>query len=107
MSRLCFDYGHGGNDPGACYNGRKESNDVLEIGKEVLNGNILNVVIALFVMYIPNQLLLLTNKYTAEEIWNSEMLVSELIRIFAIIMALAISIPATAFAINTEEEKKK
>lgn len=35
MSRLCFDYGHGGNDPGACYNGRKESNDVLEIGKEV------------------------------------------------------------------------
>ena len=35
MSRLCFDYGHGGNDPGACYNGRKESNDVLEIGKAV------------------------------------------------------------------------
>ena len=29
MSRLCFDYGHGGNDPGACYNGRRESNDVL------------------------------------------------------------------------------
>ena len=35
MSRLCFDYGHGGNDPGACYNGRKESNDVLVVGKEV------------------------------------------------------------------------
>lgn len=35
MSRLCFDYGHGGNDPGACYNGRKESSDVLEIGKAV------------------------------------------------------------------------
>lgn len=35
MSRLCFDYGHGGNDPGACYNGRKESSDVLAIGKEV------------------------------------------------------------------------
>ena len=87
--------------------GTNDVNEKLEIGKEVLNGNILNVVIALFVMYIPNQLLLLTNKYTAEEIWNSEMLVSELIRIFAIIMALAISIPATAFAINTEEEKKK
>lgn len=37
MSRLCFDYGHGGNDPGACYNGRKESNEVLVIGKEVVN----------------------------------------------------------------------
>lgn len=35
MSRLCFDYGHGGNDPGACYNGRRESNDVLVIGKEI------------------------------------------------------------------------
>ena len=35
MSRLCFDYGHGGSDPGACYNGRNESNDVLAIGREV------------------------------------------------------------------------
>lgn len=35
MSRLCFDYGHGGEDPGATYNSRKESDDVLSIGKEV------------------------------------------------------------------------
>ena len=35
MSRLCFDYGHGGEDPGACYNGRKESDDVLSIGRAV------------------------------------------------------------------------
>lgn len=35
MNRLCFDYGHGGEDPGACYNGRKESNDVLIIGRAV------------------------------------------------------------------------
>lgn len=35
MARLCFDYGHGGEDPGATYNGRKESNDVLSIGKAV------------------------------------------------------------------------
>ncbi|SKA85038.1 N-acetylmuramoyl-L-alanine amidase [Clostridium sp. USBA 49] len=35
MARLCFDYGHGGNDSGACYNGRKESNDVLSIGRAV------------------------------------------------------------------------
>ncbi len=35
MARLCFDYGHGGSDPGAGYNGRKESNDVLYIGREV------------------------------------------------------------------------
>jgi len=35
MARLCFDYGHGGNDSGAILGGRKESNDVLSIGKEV------------------------------------------------------------------------
>lgn len=35
MSRLCFDYGHGGEDPGVCYNGRKESNDVLIIGRAI------------------------------------------------------------------------
>lgn len=35
MARLCFDYGHGGEDSGACYNGRKESNDVLNIGRAV------------------------------------------------------------------------
>jgi N-acetylmuramoyl-L-alanine amidase len=35
MARLCFDYGHGGGDPGATYNGRKESNDVLTLGRVV------------------------------------------------------------------------
>lgn len=35
VNRLCLDYGHGGEDPGACYNGRKESNDVLSIGRAV------------------------------------------------------------------------
>lgn len=34
-SRLCFDYGHGGEDGGACYKGRKESNDVLSLGKAI------------------------------------------------------------------------
>lgn len=35
MARLCFDYGHGGVDSGACYKGRKESNDVLSLGRAV------------------------------------------------------------------------
>lgn len=35
MSRICFDYGHGGNDPGACYNGRRECDDVLSLGRAV------------------------------------------------------------------------
>ena len=35
MARLCFDYGHGGEDSGAFYNGRKESNDVISLGKDI------------------------------------------------------------------------
>ena len=35
MNRLCFDYGHGGGDPGAVYLGRKESDDVLSLGKDI------------------------------------------------------------------------
>ena len=35
MARLCFDYGHGGNDPGSTYKGRKEADDVLYVGRQV------------------------------------------------------------------------
>lgn len=35
MAKLCFDYGHGGNDPGATYKGRREAEDVLYIGTQV------------------------------------------------------------------------
>ena len=35
MVKLCFDYGHGGEDSGACYKGRKEAADVLSLGREV------------------------------------------------------------------------
>ena len=35
MVKLCFDYGHGGEDSGACYKGRKEAADVLSLGRAV------------------------------------------------------------------------
>ena len=35
MKKLCFDYGHGGKDPGAVYRGRREKDDNLEIGRSV------------------------------------------------------------------------
>jgi len=35
MAKLNFDYGHGGRDSGAILGNRKESNDVLSIGKEI------------------------------------------------------------------------
>ena len=35
MARICIDAGHGGNDPGAVYNGRKESDDNSALGQAV------------------------------------------------------------------------
>ena len=35
MVKICFDYGHGGRDPGAIYNGRRESMDNLDLGLRV------------------------------------------------------------------------
>lgn len=35
MSKLCFDYGHGGSDNGASYKGRFEKNDILKLGLAV------------------------------------------------------------------------
>ncbi len=35
MIRLCLDYGHGGNDPGAVYKGRNEKDDNLRLGLAV------------------------------------------------------------------------
>lgn len=35
MAKICFDYGHGGRDPGAVYKGRKEAADNLRLGSDV------------------------------------------------------------------------
>lgn len=35
MSRICLDYGHGGSDPGASYQGRREKDDNLKLGLAV------------------------------------------------------------------------
>lgn len=35
MIEICFDYGHGGSDPGAVYKGRREKDDVLYIGRRI------------------------------------------------------------------------
>ena len=35
MVKICFDYGHGGLDPGATFKGRRESQDNLELGRRV------------------------------------------------------------------------
>ena len=81
-------------------------NERLEICKPVLNENVLISVVTLLVTYIPNHLLLLTNKYTPQELWNAEMLVTELLRIFIVVIVTAISIPLVV-AIKEDESEKE
>jgi len=80
-------------------------NERLEVCKSILNENVLVAVIALIATYIPNQLLLLTNKYTPEEIWNSEILIAELIRICVLISTMALAIP-TVVAVKEDEREE-
>lgn len=78
-------------------------NEKLEVCKDALGANVLLVVISLIALYIQNHLLLLTNKYTDVEILNSEILVVELIRVFTIIIAMALTVPTV---VAFDENKK-
>lgn len=77
-------------------------NERLEICKPVLNENVIMSVVILLATYIPNHLLLLTNKYTPQELWNAELLVVELVRICVLIISVSLAIPAVV-AIKEDE----
>lgn len=84
----------------------KGFNDRMEACKGCLDETALSTVITLLACYIPNHLLLLTNKYTTAEILNSEILVSELIRIFIVLIAIALTVPAIAAVMDEKKEEK-
>jgi len=72
--------------------------------KDIVASNVLLLVVTLFATYIPNHLLLLTNKYTATEVWNSEILISELVRLFVLMISVVISVPITILLTNKKEK---
>ncbi len=72
--------------------------------RDVVAANVLLLVVTLFATYIPNHLLLLTNKYTATEVWNSEILISELVRLFVLMISVIISVPVTILLTNEKEK---
>lgn len=80
-------------------------NEGIHACKDILNSNILHLVITVMALYIPNHLLLLTNKYTASEIWNSEILASELIRLFIIMITMILAVPTVVMLTTKKEEK--
>lgn len=78
-------------------------NEKINSCKEVLNSNVLMVIITILALYIPNHLYLVTNKYTNIEICNAETFMSELVRMFIIIISMSITVPLIAFF---DEDKK-
>ena len=67
--------------------------DRIEVSKKILASNIIILSVVIFALYIPNHLLLLSNKFLVKEILNSETFVSELIRFLVIAITTTISIP--------------
>ncbi len=60
----------------------------LPLCHDIISSGVINVTLILLVAYVPNQLLLLSNKFSNVEIINSETLISEIVRIFSIILPL-------------------
>ena len=79
-------------------------NEKISACKDLMGINVILLTGTLFATYIPNHLLLLTNKYTSVEIWNSELLVCELIRLFVIIISMSLAIPMVAMLDESKEK---
>ena len=60
--------------------------------RDVLLSNVTMLAVALFAVYVPNHLLLLTNKFTDIEILNSETFVVEVMRFLVISISMVVSV---------------
>ncbi len=60
--------------------------------RDVVLSNVTMLAVALFALYIPNHLLLLTNKFTDLEILNSETFVVEVMRFLVVAISMIISV---------------
>jgi len=80
----------------------KSFSEKLKACQSILGTNVLYVTLTIMALYIPNHLLLITNKYNSLELWNAEILVSELIRLFIIIISMSLTIP-TVVALDDKE----
>ncbi len=61
--------------------------------RDILVSHITIITLLLFITYIPNHILLLTNKFAEQEIMNSETLVSELIRWLSVTISIIFAVP--------------
>ncbi len=71
----------------------REYEEKVQNAREVLPSNIIPLFVTTLTLYIPNHLLLLTNKFGELEINNSETLLSEIIRVVTIAFCMTLIVP--------------
>lgn len=89
----------------------KGFNKLLEISKDAMTGKIEMVTIILMTLLMPKLVYLYSYKYTANEIMNSDIIVTELIRLFMCIIGITLVVPTTIYTYmlqkNTKPEEKE
>ncbi len=63
------------------------------VARDVLPANIVPFIVTAFSLYIPNHILLLSNKFATDEIINSETLISEVVRVLVTVIGIILVVP--------------
>lgn len=75
---------------------QKDFNSLLDASKDALTGKVEIITIIFMTFLMPKLVYLHSYKYTANEIINSDVVITEFIRLFMCIIAMAITIPITS-----------
>ena len=76
--------------------GENDFNKLLDVSKDAMTGKLEIITIIFMTLLMPKLIYLYSYKYTAGEIINSDVLVTEFIRFFMCIIGIALTIPVTA-----------
>ena len=82
----------------------KTFSEKLDTCREIVSSNVIILTVAMLALYIPKHLYLISNKYMGIEICNAESMISEIIRLFIIIIMTSLAMPA--IVVNYELKNK-
>ena len=74
----------------------EEFEEKIYVCKDVIISNVVLCVVTMIVLYIPNHLLLVNNKFDMTEQLNSETFISEAIRIISIVICIIMTVPCVS-----------
>lgn len=86
--------------------GENDFNKLLDASKDAITGKIEMVTIILMTLLMPKLIYLYSYKYTMNEIMNSDIMVTEFVRLFMCIIAIALTVPVTSCIYKLIEAKE-